>query len=221
MERVPTVSVGSSLGRRRLEHWNFGTGTPLMTPLTLEAGSWVEKVLLDRQNQILLYRGEIINRMSMWNELGFRESPYSTRPLQVSEDDFELLVGRSQESTELCTALESSPRGVIVISGAPGVGKTSFLNAIQYQLENELAPFGPKLLAARQLCPVRPQDEVSELARRALDSLYRSVEQYCKGNGISLPSQTKKIGKWLNCKGGSGFDIGLDIMGFGGSLAAC
>lgn len=154
----------------------------------------------------------------MWESLGFRESPYNTNPLKPRAEDVELLVGRENEAVELCTTLDSAESGILILSGSPGVGKTSFLNVQLYLLENQLAPFGPKVLAARQLCPVQPPDDLKTLAIRALDSLHKSVEQWCSLNGKDVPSETKKIGKWLSGAGGSGFSFGLDIAGFGGNL---
>ena len=154
----------------------------------------------------------------MWESLGFRESPYNTNPLKARDEDLDLLVGRETEATELCTQLETATNGILVLSGSPGVGKTSFFNVQQYRLENSLAPFGPKLLAARQLCPVQPGDELKTLALRALDSLYRSVDMWCTQNHMDVPKETKKIGKWLAGAGSSGFDIGISILGCGGNF---
>lgn len=154
----------------------------------------------------------------MWDKLGFSESPYNTNPLTVCESDTHLLVGRHEEALELFTLLESSHQGIAILSGSPGVGKTSFLNVQQYLLETEAALFGPKLLAARKLCPTQPNDDPRTLALRALDSLYRSVELHCSFSKSKMPPETKKIGKWLNNTGSSGINLGLDIMGFGGSF---
>jgi Cdc6-like AAA superfamily ATPase len=127
-------------------------------------------------------------------------------------------VGRGEEATELCTQLGTANHGILVLSGSPGVGKTSFFNIQQYRLENGLAPFGPKLLAARQLCPVQPKDNLRTLALRALDSLYRSVDLWCTTNSRALPTETEKIGKWLSGTGTSGFSIGISILGCGGNF---
>lgn len=154
----------------------------------------------------------------MWETLGFRESPYNTNPLVARAEDVELLVGRESEATEFCTQLEAATNGVLVLSGTPGVGKTSFFNVQQYKLENDLAPFGPKLLSARQLCPVQPTDDVKKLAMRALNSLNRSVENWCSLNGKQLPPETTKLGKWAAGTGTSGFTLGVSILGCGGSL---
>jgi len=154
----------------------------------------------------------------MWQTLGFRESPYNTNPLRARPEDVDLLVGRESESTDLCTQLESASHGVLVLSGAPGVGKTSFFNVQQYLLEQELAAFGPKVLAARHLCPVQPNDDLRTLALRALDSLYRSVEAWCALQPRAVPKETANIGKWLAGTGSSGFSLGISILGSGGSF---
>ncbi len=154
----------------------------------------------------------------MWESLGFRESPYNTNPLLPRCEDLDLLVGRETEATEFCTQLGTASSGVLILSGTPGVGKTSFFNIQQYRLENDLAPFGPKLLAARTLCPVQPTDDLSKLALRAVDSLYRSIDAWCSLNSKSVPKQVKEIGAWLSGTGTSGFTLGISILGCGGSL---
>ncbi len=155
---------------------------------------------------------------NLWNKLGFKLSPYSTEPLQPRKEDVELLVGRREEAIELCTALESSSNGVYAVSGVPGVGKTSFFNIQQYLLESGEALFGPNLLAARQLCPIQPNDTPRDIAQRATASLVKSIEGYCELNSVKLPKQVKEISKWLNAGGNGGFDIGIDIFGCGGSF---
>ena len=141
----------------------------------------------------------------MWTSLGFRESPYNTNPLLPRSEDVDLLVGRESEATELCTQLDTARNGVLILSGTPGVGKTSFFNVQQYRLENGLAPFGPKLLSARTLCPIQPTDNLRTLALRAADSLFRSVSAWCVLNSKPLPPQIQEIGKWLAGTGASGW----------------
>jgi len=70
---------------------------------------------------------------TMWKKLGFRENPYDTKPLKVSKGDVDLLMGREEEQIDFLTAIESDSQGIFVLSGVPGVGKTSFLNVQQYK----------------------------------------------------------------------------------------
>ena len=155
----------------------------------------------------------------MWDKLGFKENPYSTKPLRVKREDVELLIGRDDSSIDLATALDSTNNAAIVLSGVPGVGKTSFLNVQQYLLENEALDYGPKIIASRQLCPVQTGDDPYKIAFRALSSLLHSVESYCIERKFKLPKNTEQIKKWLSqSSSGKGFEVGISILGFGGNF---
>lgn len=154
----------------------------------------------------------------MWKNLGFSESPYNTSPLEACAEDVQLLVNRESEALQLCNIFESSKQGILALSGVPGVGKTSFINIQQYLLETEKAFCGPKILAARKLCSTQPDDTAESLALRSLRAQYRSVIEYCNYKGLLVPSQVKKIGKWLTSTGNFGFNLGITILGFGGNV---
>ncbi len=151
----------------------------------------------------------------MWDLLGFKKSPYDTNPLKPCNDDVELLVGREQEKIDLITILESSDNGVIVLSGIPGVGKTSFFNVVQFLLESKNSGFGPQLLCARKLCPVNSDDDPKSIALRALFSITHNIQLYCQEFRINMPGQIKKLLTWLSGKYTQGFDFGLQILGCG------
>jgi Cdc6-like AAA superfamily ATPase len=155
----------------------------------------------------------------MWDKLGFKENPYSTKPLRVAEDDVELLIGRNDEGIELATTLESSHNGVIILSGVPGVGKTSFLNIQMYLLERKRLGFGPKVIAARHLCPIQSTDSTKEIALRALDSVLRSINMYCMEYNQSIPKSIERIMEWVNQRGlTKGLQAGISLFGFGGNI---
>lgn len=154
----------------------------------------------------------------MWTNLGFRDSPYNAKPLRAVEADAPLLIGREADALSFCTALDSADDGVLIISGAPGVGKTSFLNIQQYLLATDKSPFGPKALPAYQLCPIYPGDDARKVSLRILHAVVTSVETYAKAFKATVPTQTKKISKWVNSQGSGGFDLGIQILGFGGNF---
>lgn len=156
--------------------------------------------------------------MSIWKSLGFKNSPYDATPLRAASEDVDLLVGREDEMMDLCTALEASKQGFFFISGVPGVGKTSFFNITQFLLESSLAPCGPHLLCARILCPIHPDSTPISVARSALSSLIRSAEEYCRLSSRTLPPETTKLSKWAGDVGSGGFQVGISILGSGGSF---
>lgn len=151
---------------------------------------------------------------SMWKKLGFSENPYDTKPLTVNQNDIDLLMGRESEQVEFLTTIESANEGVFVISGVPGVGKTSFLNIQQYLIENGKG-YGDKILAARTLCSVQPSDEPKHIAIRCLQSFTKSIQQFCEEKNQQLPKQVEKVINWLHQNKPSTFEFGFQILGNG------
>jgi hypothetical protein len=71
--------------------------------------------------------------MSLWDELGFRENPYSTDPVPPNDEGVQLLVGREGELQQLRRTITSSGNHT-TIEGANGVGKTSLVGIAAYTL---------------------------------------------------------------------------------------
>jgi Cdc6-like AAA superfamily ATPase len=145
--------------------------------------------------------------MSTWNALGFSASPYNVQPLKVDESHVPLLVGRSDDGVRFCTFIDSAPEGVIVVSGSPGVGKTSFFNIFQYLLESKNAACGPNLLAARSLCPLQVDDSSRTIAQRVLQTILKNVLEYCKAAGRSVPGQSARLLSWIGDKSATSWDF--------------
>ncbi|WP_343617486.1 hypothetical protein [Flavobacterium sp.] len=155
---------------------------------------------------------------NLWAKLGFRASPYDTKPLKVVKSDVELLMGREHEQIDFLNAVDSDNQGVFIISGVPGVGKTSFLNVQQYLLESSEADFGPKILAARTLCAIQPSDEPEIIARRCLQSYCSSIEEFCTIQQISIPAYVSKIIQWIHQNKPATINIGFSVFGHGISV---
>ncbi len=128
---------------------------------------------------------------TLWTKLGFKENPYDTKPLTVNNEDVDLLMGRESEQVDFLTEIEASSDGVFVLSGVPGVGKTSFLKIQQYLIENGQS-YGGKLLSARILCQVQPSDEKIDIAIRCIQSYTKSIQEYCDENGKNYQNKFRK-----------------------------
>lgn len=154
----------------------------------------------------------------MWKNLGFRENPYDTKPLNVLKSDVDLLMGRESEQVDFLTAMESDKQGVYIISGVPGVGKTSFLNTQQYLLESGEAAFGPRMLAARTLCPIQASDEPKDIAIRSIQSFCKSIQKYCQYKEMKIPEACVNVQAWLLQNKPTTINLGLTLFGHGVSL---
>jgi Cdc6-like AAA superfamily ATPase len=114
--------------------------------------------------------------------------------------------------------VDSAPEGVIVISGSPGVGKTSFFNVFQYLLESGEAACGPSLVAARTLCSIQADDTPRDVALRVLQSLIKNVEAFCAGAKKRVPPQVERLTAWVANKPQTSWDFSLSILGNGGGV---
>ncbi|OFX59010.1 MAG: hypothetical protein A2046_16380 [Bacteroidetes bacterium GWA2_30_7] len=151
----------------------------------------------------------------MWKNIGFKENPYDTKPLKVLKSDVDLLMGRESEQINFLTAIEVDSQGVFILSGVPGVGKTSFFNIQQYLLESGDALFGPQILAARTLCPIQTSDEPKNIVLRCIQSYCKSIEEYCISNKIKIPDQCIKVQAWVYQNKPATLNLGFSVMGNG------
>jgi len=147
----------------------------------------------------------------VWQHFGFRSNPLDPRPLSVSHEDRELMIGRNEENRKFAT-LSSNNHGVIIVEGNIGVGKTSFVNATQYDLSKR------GFLPSHQTIEVKENMEPSNLVLSALSNLVYSLE-VVKGRDANTKDASLREGKQLvanTVKGGWGGQ--LSILGTGGGV---
>jgi len=151
----------------------------------------------------------------VWESFGFRHSPYDARSLKCAADDIELLVNRKSEYIELCTSIQSRDSGILIISGRPGVGKTSFFNVAQFLIESNRSPCRRKMIAARELCPIQSNDDERKIAFRALRACCKSIEKFCHYRGYGVPSEVKKLLGWYAGVSSEAIGGSVSILGNG------
>lgn len=159
--------------------------------------------------------------MSIWNEFGFRENPYTTRPINANEEGERLLVGRERELEKLALYLSSTSTHP-TIEGANGVGKTSLVSVAGYQA---LKRFRER--QSNQLFIPLPQPfqltsgvSVAEFKRRVYLDIAQAFVSYqaeFQTSGLAFPD-TSAINRWLNSLGNRGVTIGVNTPVGGGSL---
>lgn len=72
-------------------------------------------------------------RMSnIYEEWGFSENPFTTRPLQADDIGAQLLVGRDTDAAAVLRRLETPPKAT-TLEGVNGVGKTSLVNVVVHR----------------------------------------------------------------------------------------
>lgn len=157
----------------------------------------------------------------MWEEIGFRDNPYSPRPIQANDEGVELLVGRDSELRRLMTYIKASDTHP-TLEGPNGVGKTSLVSVASYKLFSEFVNG-----SHAAFIPIEPsfqltnEDKLQTFKQRVLFSIaqgFISNNTILKERGFNVPD-VDNINLWLNSplfhmNGG-----GINFAGFGGNLS--
>ncbi|MEW6040086.1 MAG: hypothetical protein AB1633_01015 [Elusimicrobiota bacterium] len=94
--------------------------------------------------------------MSLWETFGFKKNPFDAKWLEVSEEGYNLFVGREAQTKQFQTTISSTQGGLIIVEGGVGVGKTSFVNVQQYISFKEKIKKTPKLLPCFEPISIQP-----------------------------------------------------------------
>jgi hypothetical protein len=136
--------------------------------------------------------------ITIWQDLGFRSTPYHTHPLKATDDGVLLHVARTQESAEFLTQIEHVGGGIVVISGDVGLGKTSFLNVQQRLLGTNQAGVALRLLINRDITGVTKDDTAETLARHLIFNLLSSIVKECDAKQKPVPKETEQLQRWMS-----------------------
>ncbi len=139
--------------------------------------------------------------MSVWEQFGFRENPYTTSPISASDEGERLLVGREPELRRLLTYLESSSTHP-TIEGANGVGKTSLVAVAGYRALVKHRTGATKKLflpmpRAFQLVSGKGVDDFKREVYLEVAQAFINYESDIRRAGFELPD-TKALNAWLN-----------------------
>lgn len=157
--------------------------------------------------------------MSLWNDLGFSDNPYSTRPVPGDELGESLLVGRDVELRRLARYLRSSDTHP-TLEGPNGVGKTSLTSVASYRAKREWVEgvHQQALIPAGEPFQLTPDDALPEFKRRVFFRVAQAFidnHEKLRNRGFSVPD-IDRINQWLNSPIIGGRSLGLSLTGAGG-----
>lgn len=153
---------------------------------------------------------------NVWEWFGFKQNPFDFLPLGVNADGRSLLVGRDAELKRLSTLVASGHGGITVVEGRAGVGKTSLVNAVQYDKWQSGA-----CLPSFQVLQVLTNTDPIGLMLSAFSTSIGSLELTNPGEVDKNPAL--KAGKTMVAQAAStgwSFSGGLTVGAFGGQGGA-
>lgn len=153
--------------------------------------------------------------MTVWDDLGFRDNPYSTQPVPADEVGERLLVGRDKQIQQLKDYIESADTHA-TIEGSNGVGKTSLVSIAAYQMfkkhkDNRAVPLFIPMSAPFQI------SHTENLADFKLKFLFALAQEIIRNRTVinyhhSGLRNLDAIDNWLNNPmfygGGGGVSVG-------------
>ena len=134
---------------------------------------------------------------SFYEVLGFKKSPYYRGALEPTKEDFARFVGRTADIRKFMMGLSST--GVHLITGRRGVGKTSFLNAMQYICSTEQSKilesydikfYPEKMLPCYMKIQLEKDDSADKVLLKVISSIVFSADRFFK---ITSGSDLKSI----------------------------
>ncbi|MGD9762047.1 MAG: hypothetical protein AB7U52_06430 [Candidatus Izemoplasmatales bacterium] len=155
--------------------------------------------------------------MNIYQDWGFRETPFSTMSLAPNEMGESLLIGRDTEISSLTRKLFTPPK-IPTIEGLNGVGKTSLVNVVAYKAYKSYMKdgIGKLYIPCNKIFQLNPQIDIQtfidhvlmEVAQTLIDKAHELKE-----NGLSI--QTLSIDKWLNSPQLTTYQAGIQSAVFG------
>jgi len=128
---------------------------------------------------------------SYYESLGYKRSPFFREALEPYKTDFEVFIGRTKDVRNFLSILNPDS-GVHLISGKRGVGKTSFVNAIQYmtslsaeEIKNlneqyKIHYYPENMLPCFRKIQLEEDDSIDKVLLKVISSIIFSLDQFLR-----------------------------------------
>ncbi|MFM8911819.1 MAG: hypothetical protein ACKOE6_02720, partial [Flammeovirgaceae bacterium] len=127
-------------------------------------------------------------------------------PIEIEKNAPNLLAGRTNELTELIGEILADDKLVKIVSGKTGIGKTSFLNALQFLFYTK-SNFFKKINIYKRLLPcyyrveLFDQDNGEIVLQKVIKSISKSIKEHFANSDSRIPQDIKEITDyWLGLK---------------------
>lgn len=162
--------------------------------------------------------------MSLYKFFGFKENIFNTRPLLANEQDAKKFIGRVEPIKSFMVDISTDDRALVLVTGQKGVGKTSFVNIMEYACSNHEMNFESDPIKENALLPchhkvqIDPDDTIQDLLFKCTSSLIFSLKLECGQRKINYPESLKSLTTWVSevAPISSNLSLNLGPVGLGG-----
>ena len=158
----------------------------------------------------------------MYHNFGFTDNVFNTKALSFSKEDFKKFTGRTKDIRSFSVDAYSQNRAVMLVTGRRGVGKTSFVNIMEYASSFEKAFFQsdikvPNLIPCYHKVQIEPNEDIKNILLKSLSSILYSIKQFAEYKSIvsKIPKEITKLTDWVSYVIGTSRTAQLNLAGFG------
>ena len=142
----------------------------------------------------------------MYDNFGFTHNVFNTQALNLCKEDLNKFIGRVKDIKSFLVNIASTDQAVVVITGYRGVGKTSFVNIMEYAvgfdrpfLHQHIQTNTPRLIPCYHKIQIEPDEPVKNVMSKSLSSLLFSIQKFAEEtNKKKLPKKIKELINWMS-----------------------
>ena len=163
----------------------------------------------------------------MYRNFGFTDNIFNTDPLNLNPQDLKKFVGRVQDIKNFSVDISSKDGAVTVVTGHRGVGKTSFVNVMEYAIGFEHGFFKkyikidiPKLIPCYHKVQMEPDEDMKSILSKSLSSLLFSIKRFAIAKNRKIPKEIEDLSDWVSEVALASTKVGsVNLAGFGGGFS--
>ena len=143
----------------------------------------------------------------MYESFGFKSNIFNIRPLDPCQEDLQRFVGRVQDIKSFVVDVSAADRALIIVTGHRGVGKTSFVNVMEYAvgfdkpfLTKHIEVSLPELIPCFHKMQLEPDDDVKTVLSKSLFSLLFSIKKFAEDRApaLKIPKEIRDMIEWVS-----------------------
>lgn len=141
--------------------------------------------------------------MSLYRVFGFKSNVFDTTPLSPIAEDVKSFVGRADDINSFMVDISAENRSLVLVTGVRGVGKTSFVNTMEFACSQNEFHFENDPIKESQLVPcfhkvqIDPNETINSLLFKCTSSLIYSLTTQCRIFKVSFPEILKNTQSWI------------------------
>ncbi len=165
---------------------------------------------------------------SMYENFGFKSNIFNTKSLDLCKEDLAKFIGRVKDIKSFVVDISSTDGSVIIVTGHRGVGKSSFVNVMEYAISFDKKFLNrcinvniPNLIPCYHKIQLETEDDVKNILLKTLSSLLFSIRQYASEKNISkkIPKKIKDLIQWVSEAVSITYSGQINIAGVGGGVS--